>query len=372
MPWTNQSGGGPWKPGGPRPGPWGQGPGGATPPDLEDLIRKSQDRLRNLAPRGGMGGLGLLGAVLAVVLIWLLSGFYTVGPNEVGINLLFGRYTGKTQAGLNYNLPYPIGEVQKLAVTDRNAIDIGNGLREERGRGGSSSVPDPQEDGLMLTGDENIADVKFRVIWQIDPEHPEFYAFNIRNPNDTVKAVSESAMREVIGRSQIQKILTSERKVIEPTVQDLIQRVLNDYHAGILILQVQLLSVDPPAQVIAAFRDVTAAQQDLQRARNEAEAYANRVVPEARGAAASTVQLAEGDKEQMIRSARGQASRFDQVYAQYRNAPDITRQRMYIETMESVLSGADKTIIDEAGRSVLPILPLTGSPAPAPSAGAKP
>ena len=212
----------------------------------------------------------------------------------------------------------------------------------------------------MLTGDDNIADVKFRVIWQIDPANPEYYAFNLRHPDETVKAVSESAMREVIGRSQIQNILTSGRKTIEPAVQDLIQKVLNDYNAGILILQVQLLSVDPPQQVIAAFRDVTAAQQDQQRLSNEAQGYANKVVPEARGTAAAIIQEAEGYKTQTVQEAQGQASRFDQVYAQYKNAPGLTRERIYIETMECLLAGADKTIIDNRGGTgnVLPLLPL--------------
>ena len=379
MPWTNQSGGnggGPWKP--TNPGPWGQGPagggGGPSGPDLEDLLRRGQDRLRGLVPGGSVGGIGLLAVVLVAVLLWLGSGFYTVEPNEVGINMIFGRYTSKTPAGWHYNLPYPIGDVVKLEVTDRNATDIGSVIREDGRRPGLQVASDIPEESLMLTGDDNIADIKFRVIWQIDPEHPEYYAFNLRNPSETVKAVAESAMREVIGRSQIQKILTSDRKVIEPAVQDLIQKVLNEYHAGVLVLQVQLLSVDPPQQVISAFRDVTAAQQDLQRQRNEAEAYANRVVPEARGNAARIVQEAQGYKEQTVQEAQGQASRFDQVYAQYRNAPAITRQRMYLETMEAVLAGADKTIIDNKGQGsgVLPLLPLgAGTPFGA-APGAKP
>ncbi len=379
MPWSNQSGGGnaggggPWKPSGQ--GPWGQGPGGGsgpTPPDLEDLLRKSQERLRRLMPSGSFGSLGLLLAVLAVCLLWLGSGFYTVAPNEVGINMIFGRYTGKTPAGWHYNLPYPIGNVDKFAVTDRNAIDIGSVSRENLRNSAIRVSSDVPEESLMLTGDENIGDVKFRVIWQIDPEHPEYYAFNLRNPDETVKAVSESAMREVIGRSQLLKLLTSDRSIIEPAVQELIQKVLNSYNAGVLILQVQLLSVDPPQQVIASFRDVTAAQQDLQRQRNESESYANRVVPEARGAAARIVQEAEGYKEQTVQEAQGQASRFDQVYAQYKNAPAITRQRMYLETMEAVLAGADKTIIDAKGPGVVPLLPLGSTGGINATTGAKP
>ena len=379
MPWTNQSGGnggGPWRPG--NPGPWGQGSGGGgggpSGPDLEDLLRRGQDRLRGLVPGGSFGSFGLLAAVLGVVLLWLASGFYTVSPNEVGINMIFGRYTGKTPSGWHYNLPYPIGDVDKLAVTDSNTVDIGSIIREDARRSGVQISTDIPEESLMLTGDDNIADVKFRVNWQIDPEHPEYFAFNLRNPSETVKAVSESAMREVIGQSQIDKILTTGRKQIEPAVQELIQKILREYRAGVLILQVQLLSVDPPSQVISAYRDVTAAQQDLQRQRNEAEAYANRVVPEARGAAARIIQEAQGYKEQTVQEAQGQASRFDSVYAQYRNAPAITRQRMYLETMETVLAGAEKTVIDNKGQGsgVVPLLPLgPGAPFGA-SAGAKP
>ncbi|MBE7198797.1 MAG: FtsH protease activity modulator HflK [Parafilimonas terrae] len=381
MPWTNQSGGGggPWKP---TPGPWGQGPGGPTgggpSPDLEDLIRRGQERLRAFMPGGGgLGGLGILALVLGGALLWLVSGFYTVAPNEVGINTIFGRYTGKTPAGWHYNLPYPIGTVEKLPVTDRNSIDIGATVRENPRQPGVQTSTDMPEESLMLTGDDNIADVKFRIVWQIDPDHPEYFAFNLRNPTDTVKAVAESAMREVIGRSQIQNILTSGRKTIEPEVKDLCQKVLNSYNAGVQVVQVQLLSVDPPSQVIAAFRDVTAAQQDLQRMRNEAEAYANKVVPEARGAAAGIVQEAEGYKQQVVQEAQGQASRFDQIYAQYKNAPEITRKRMYLETMESVLAGADKTVLDDKaqGSGVLPLLPLApglGGGTPASHGAAKP
>ncbi len=375
MSWSNSGGGGPWKPG--NSGPWGQGPGsggssGQTPPDLEEFIRRSQTRLKGLFPGGSVGGgLGIAAIVLVVALLWLASGFYTVAPNEVGINLIFGRYTGKTAAGLNYNLPYPVGDVVKLAVTDRNSIDVGFVATDPRRTSGQIVTSDVAQESLMLTGDDNIADVKFRVIWQIDPEHPEYYAFNLRRPDETVKAVSESAMREVIGRSQIQNILTSGRKTIEPEVQNLIQGVLNQYKAGVLVLQVQLLSVDPPQQVISAFRDVTAAQQDQQRLSNEAQGYRNKVVPEARGAAAAIIQEAEGYKTQTVQEAEGQASRFEQVYAQYKNAPDITRQRIYIETMEAVLAGADKTIIDKSGAGVLPVLPLGAGQALSP-AGAKP
>ena len=203
------------------------------------------------------------------------------------------------------------------------------------------------------------------MIWQIDPSRPEDFAYNVANPRDTVKAVAESAMREVVGRTDIQKLLTAERKNIEPAVQNLSQGVLNDYKAGVLVLQVQLQSVDPPNEVIAAFRDVTAAQQDQDRLRNVAEAYANKVVPEARGKAAAIIQEAEGYREQTVAEAKGQASRFDQVYAQYTKAPGVTRERIYLETMEHVLGAANKVIIDTRGtQGLVPYLPLPEPGAP--------
>ena len=361
MPWNNQSGGGgPWKPG--NQGPWGQGPsgggGGGNTPDLEELLRRGQDRLRQSLPGGVVGGRGIVLVLAAVAVAWLSSGIYTVGPNEVGLNLVFGKFEKRTLSGLNYNWPYPIGSVTKLGVTNVNSIDVGFVTRNDTRRGAPTQTEVPEE-SLMLTGDENIADVKFRVIWRIDGLAPEDYAFNVRNPSETVKAVAESAMREIVGRTPIQRILTAERKVIEPAAQDLIQKVLNDYKAGVTIQQVQLLSVDPPEQVIAAFRDVTAAQQDQDRLRNEAEAYANRVVPEARGQAAQIIQQAEGYREQTVAEAKGQAARFDQVYAQYKNAPAVTRERMYIETMERVLGSTSKVIIDQSGgQGVVPYLPL--------------
>ena len=376
MPWNNQTGGGgPWKPG--PSGPWGRGPsggngggGGGTPPDLEELLRRSQDRLRQAMPGGFSGGRSVVIFGLAALGLWLASGFYTVGPNEVGLNMVFNKYEKKTTSGLNYNWPAPIGSVNKLQVTDRNSIEVGFSTREDARRGGSVQTQiDVPEESLMLTGDENIADVKFRVIWQIDPVRPEDYAFNVREPRETVKAVAESVMREIVGRTAIQRILTAERKVIEPAAQELTQKVLNDYKAGVLILQVQLLSVDPPEQVVAAFRDVTAAQQDQDRLRNEAEAYANRVVPEARGESARIVQEAEGYREQTVNEAKGQTARFTQIYKEYANAPEVTRERMYLETMERVLGGMNKVIVDQnSGQGVVPYLPLQGlgTPTPAP------
>ncbi|WP_186419341.1 FtsH protease activity modulator HflK [Bosea sp. CS1GBMeth4] len=367
MPWSNQSGGsggsgggGPWgqRGGGNGGGPWGGGPsGGNTPPDLEEIIRRGQDRLKDFMPGGNLGGRGLLLVGLGLVLLWLATGFYTVRPNEVGLNLIFGKYVGKTGQGLNYNLPYPIGSVVKPQVT--NVITTEVGFRTvESAR--TSRQTDVGEESLMLTGDENIVDIDVIVQWQIDPATPEAYVFNIQDPPGTVKAVAESAMREVIGRRNIQPVLTTDRAAIETEVRQLMQDTLNTYQAGVQIRLVQLQKVDPPQQVIDAFRDVQAARADQERLRNQAETYANQVVPEARGRAAQLVQSAEAFKDQTVAEARGQISRFNSVYEQYKNAPDITRERLFLETMERVFGGMDKVILDRngSGSGVVPYLPL--------------
>jgi modulator of FtsH protease HflK len=355
MSWSNQ--GGPWRSG---QGPWGQGPSGPRPPsDLEESLRRVQAFLRGLVPTGG-GSAGrwiILGALVAVIL-WFASGFYTVQPNEVGINLVLGRYTGKTSAGLNYNWPAPIGSVIKAPVWVQEITRVGLRSDNEDQDTVASRAGAPEE-SLMLTSDLNIVDVRFRVIWQIDPAKPEDFVFNIRQPEETVKAVAESVMREVVGLKTIDGILTTDRKVIEPDVQSRMQKVLDSYKAGVLVRQVQLQSVDAPAQVLSAYRDVTAAQQDLQRLVNEADTYANRVVPEAEGSAARIILEAKAYREQTVADAKGQTSRFNQVYEQYKNAPAVTRERMYLETMERVLGGMQKTIVDVSGAApTVPYLPL--------------
>lgn len=366
MPWSNQSGGGggggPWgqRGGSGGGGPWGQGPGGSgggTPPDLEEILRRSQDRLKDFLPGGNLGGRGLLLGILVLIAVWLLTGFYIVRPNEVGLNLRFGKYVGKTGEGLNYNWPYPIGSVVKPQVT--NVITTEVGFRTiEAVR--TSRQTDVGEESLMLTGDENIVDIDVIVQWQIDPAAPENYVFNIQDPPGTVKAVAESAMREVIGQRNIQPVLTTDRGAIETEVRQLMQDTLNSYKSGVQIRLVQLQKVDPPQQVIDAFRDVQAARADQERLRNEAQTYANRVVPESRGRAAQLFQAAEAYKEQTVAEARGQVSRFNAVYEQYKAAPAVTRERLFLETMERVLGGADKIILDQRGngQGVVPYLPL--------------
>jgi membrane protease subunit HflK len=377
MPWNNQSGGGgPWRPSN-QGGPWGQGSGGGggggsgggSPPDLEEIFRRSQNKLKDLIPGGGspVSGKGIVFFGLVAFAIWLATGIYTVRPDEVGINLVFGRYTGTTQPGLNYNWPYPVGQVVKPRVTAVNTMEVGVRGDASARRGGRNPVA---EDSLILTGDENIVDIDFNVQWQISPTSPQSFVFNMQDPVGTVRAVAESTMREVIGRRNIQTILTVDRQAIEQEAREKMQQTLNGYNSGVEIRLVQLLKADPPAQVIDAFRDVQAARQDQDRVKNEAETYASRIVPEARGQATQIVQAAEAYLARTVAEAKGDASRFEQIYAEYTKAPEVTRQRMFLETMERLLGGTDKIILDQRGGSgVVPYLPLdqlqrSGAPAP--------
>jgi membrane protease subunit HflK len=327
------------------------------------LLRRSQDKLKSVLPGGSLGGRGIALVVAAAVALWGVSGFFRVEPDELGVVLRFGKYTRDATPGLNYHLPYPIETVLTPKVTRVNRIDVGMRLVEDMRRG--NAMRDVPEESLMLTGDENIVDVDFSVFWIIKPVGgASQYLFNIQNPEGTVKAVAESAMREVVGRSEIQPILTGARQNIETAVQDLMQRTLDSYGAGIQITQVQLQKVDPPNQVIDSFRDVQAARADLERAQNEAQAYANRVVPEARGRVAQITQAAEAYREQTVAEARGQASRFGKVFEEYRKAPEVTRERLYLETMERLFGGTDKIILDPGttgpggGSGVVPYLSL--------------
>lgn len=249
-------------------GTMGQRPAtvGPRPPDLEDLLRRGQDRLQQIMPGGYFSGIGITLIVLLIIAFWLLSGFFRVQSEELGVVLRFGKHVRTVQPGLNYHLPYPIETVLLPKALRVNTISIGMTLIDDPARRGRS-IRDVPEESLMLTGDENIVDVDFTVLWRIKPDGVGDFLFNIQNPEGTVKAVSESAMREVIGRSQIQPILTGARNVTEQGVQELIQRTLDSYGAGILISQVQMQKVDPPAQVIDAFRDVQAARANLEQCR---------------------------------------------------------------------------------------------------------
>src|ERR1700759_71700 len=360
MPWKNQ-GGGPWG-SGPK-GPWGSGPQpvGPRPPDLEDLLRRAQDRLQQLLPGGYFSGIGIGLFLVGIIAIWLASGFYRVQSEELGIVLRFGKYVRDAEPGLNYHLPYPIETVLLPKALRVNTLSIGMTLIDDPPRRGRT-MRDVPEESLMLTGDENIVDVDFTVLWRIKPKGVADFLFNIQNPEGTVKAVAESAMREAVGKANIQPILTGARTTTEQSVQQLMQKTLDTYGSGIEITQVQMQKVDPPAQVIDSFRDVQAARADLERAQNEAQTYANRVVPDSRGRSAQVLQAAEAYREQAIAEARGQSARFLKVYDEYKKAPDVTRERIYLETMERILGSSEKLIYDGGGSSsaqgVVPYLPL--------------
>jgi modulator of FtsH protease HflK len=359
MPWSNQSGGGGgWKSGGSGNGggPWGQGPsGGGQPPDLEEMLKRGQDKVKQVMHGGGIPGpiLFLVAIVACAVIAWQAF-FFRVNPDELGVVLRFGKFIRQDPPGLHFRLPYPIDEVRLPKVTRQNIIEIGARSSTEGRTGGPRGE---RAESLMLTGDENIVDIDFVVFWRI--KDASQYLFNIQNPDTTVKEVAESAMREVVGQSNIEPLRTTERQKSEQAVQALMQKTLDSYGAGIRIDQVQLQKVDPPVEVIDAFRDVQAARQDMARLQNEAYGYANKVVPEARGEAERILQGAEGYKQQVVNDANGQTARFLQVYDQYKNAPEVTRKRMFLETMERVLGGTDKIIIDsKAGQGVVPYLPL--------------
>jgi len=377
MPWNTQGGGGggPWGGGGGGQGPWGRGPGsgggpggGGTPPDLEELLRKGQEKFRQVLPGGFGGGRGIALVLMAGLVLWGLTGFYKVNPEEVGVVLRFGRFVGLTQPGLNYHLPSPIETVQTPPVTRVNRIELGYRSPAERGQ---TTSRDTANESLMLTGDENIIDINFSVFWQVND--PEKFLFNIRDPEGTVKVVAESAMREIIGQRPIRAPLFENRQPIVDGTRARMQELLDQYGAGISVTQVQLLKADPPSEVIDAFNDVQRAKADQERLRNEAEAYRNDIIPRARGEAQRLLQEAEAYKEQVSDLATGDAKRFTSVYQAYRLAPDVTAKRLYIETVEDVLKGAQKVIVDPEAKGIVPYLPLPelGKALPQSSQGAK-
>ena len=345
--------------------PWGTPPGGGngsgkgpTPPDIDALIRDIQSKINKFLPGGSSSGGKPIGLILIIIaFVWLASGLYRVGPDEQGVVLRFGKFVKTTQPGLHYHIPIPVETVQTPKVTKVNRIDIG--FRSERDSGFSQGggVADVPQESLMLTGDENIVNIDFSVFWVIKDAGK--FLFEIQDPEGTVKAAAETAMREVIAKSKIQPVLTEGRAQIEIETQEIIQSILDEYNSGIQITQVQTQKADPPDQVIDAFRDVQAARADMERSKNEAEAYRNDVIPRARGEAAKILQAAEAYKKEVVAKAEGEASRFLAIYNEYKNAKQVTQERMYLETMEKVLADIDKVIIDkESGSGVVPYLPL--------------
>lgn len=344
-----------------KPNPWGQRPsnnGGGNggggggrdqEPDLDDMLRQAQERFRGTFG-GGKRPVSDLDpskafAIIVFILaaLWLGTGFYTVQPQEDAVVLTFGKVTKTvTEAGLGYRLPFPIQDVLKVNVEEIQKVDIGNASR------------DPSE-SAMLTGDENIVNIHFSVFWR--RTDAQKYLFSIQNPDETVQKVAESAMREIIGRTPIQRVLTEGRAEIESKSKELMQKMLEDYNSGVIINSVQLLSADPPAPVIDAFNDVQRARTDKERLKNEAETYRNDIVPSARGIARKTIQDAEAYKEAVISKAQGDAERFLSVYKAYAVAKDVTQKRLYLETMQEILKNSKKIIVGEGGgQNVLPWL----------------
>jgi membrane protease subunit HflK len=372
MPWNDNANPGPWgtppsgDDGGKRnepPPPRREGPRRpSTPPggpDLESLLKRLAGQAS--AFFRGPGGRGLRapaiwGIVGAAFLAWILTGLYIVQANEEAVITRFGGYSRSVEPGLHFHLPVPIENAELVPVTNQNKIVIG----------GSSGAPAPDE-SLMLTGDENIVDLSFTVQWHVS--NAAQYLFKVRDPDDAVKAVAESAMREVVGRSALKSILTNGRGDVQIQTAALMQKILDRYQAGINVDAVQIQNANPPQEVVPAYQDIARAGQDAQSAINDANTYRNRVVNEAKGEASKIVQAGEGYKVQVVREAQGQAARFDQLYAQYRHAPAVTRERLYIETMQKVLTQNHKVIVDAKGATAPIILPpdafRSGQPAEA-------
>jgi len=343
--------------------PWGSPPRGGgngsgkgqRPPNIDEVVKKIQDLINKFIPGGKSGSSKpiMLGLVLLIV-IWAFSGLYRVLPDEQGVVLRFGKFVSTTQPGLNYHIPYPVETVLTPKVTKVNRIDVGFRSASDTGR--TSGIADVSEESLMLTGDENIVNIDFSVFWVIKDAGK--FLFKIQSPVVTVKAAAETAMREVIARSKLQSILTEGRSSIEIETQEIIQSLLDEYESGIQITQVQTQKADPPDEVIDAFRDVQAARADMERSKNEAEAYQNDVIPRARGDAAKVLQEAEAYKKKVVAMSEGEASRFLAIYNEYKLAKRVTQERMYLETMEKVLADIDKVIIDKKAGGVVPYLPL--------------
>lgn len=339
--------------------------------DFENFAKKSEEFLKNLLKKsqnnnGGNGGnnfqqngssqipksvIGLV--VIGLILLWLLSGFYKVDTDENAITLYFGKYYSTTTPGLNYHIPYPFGQVIKQRVANVNTEEFGFASRNSR-----YSNRNFDAESLMLTGDENIVDIEFQVQWQISDIKD--YVFNIANPRETIRKTAESVMREVIARTPIADALSDGKRRIELSLKDLLQETLDSYKAGVRITLVQLLKVDPPEQVINAFRDVQTAKADKEKEINQSQSYANDIIPRARGEAAKMIQAAKAYEQKVVSNAEGESGRFLEVYKQYVRAKEVTRKRIYLETMEEIYSNMDKIIIDQnsSKSGLIPFLPI--------------
>jgi len=377
MSWQNQGGGGgPWGGGGGSGdgGPWGNNPwgrgGGSNQPNVEELIKQVQEKLKRILPKGPGGSSPnlLVYGLVVVVALWVLSGIYRIQPSEQGVVIRFGEFVATTDPGLHYHLPSPIEHVVKVDVGRENTLNIGSRAAAPQRRAPGREV---SGENSMLTGDQNIVEIDMNVQWKV--RDAQDFLFNIRDPELTLRAVAESAIREIIGRTEIQPALTEARGSIEDETKGLMQQILDEYKAGILVGRVQLQQVQPPQQVIDAFNDVQRALQDRDRAQNEAEAYRNDIIPRARGEAVKMVQDASAYKEKVVNEATGNSQRFLSVYNEYRNARDVTMKRIYFETMEEILRGAKKIVAgDKTGLAPYLPLPVPPTAAPAPKQGGTP
>ncbi len=363
MPWNNQgnNNGGPWgggNNGGNNGGnPWGGGPqrpsgGRPNPPDFDKVINDLKNNFGGKMPGGGSSRRFILLGLIILMGLWAATGFYRVNPQQQGVVLRFGEWIRTTGPGLHYHLPFPIEQVLTPDVTRDNRLEIG--FRDVAGS--SATRRDITDESLMITGDENIVDIDFVVFWRISDAGE--YLFNLADPDETIKVAAEAVMREIIGQTAIQTALTEGRQNVQFAVREKLQELLDDYRAGVRVREVQLLAVDPPSDVIDAFNDVQRARQDRDRLKNQAEAFRNDIVPRARGQAAQLIAEAEAYREEVMNRAKGDASRFDQVFSAYEANKDVTRERIYIETIEEVFGNIEKIIIDEDGQSVVPYLPL--------------
>ena len=355
MPWSNQGGGGgPWGGGGGNGGgPWGQGPRGpggpggpgGTPPDLEDIIRRGQDRLKNALPGGGQASPAMFGLiVLGLAVLWLFQAIYTVQPDELAVELRFGKPKDEiSEPGLHFHW-WPVETVERATVAER-LINVGEV------RGGSAST------GLMLSGDQNIVDVRFSVAYQV--EDPGAYLFNVSDPDATLRQVAESAMREVVGRRPAQDIFRDDRQGIAADVREIIQNTISGYGAGLAVTAISIEDAAPPREVADAFEEVQRAEQDEDRFVEESNQYSNQQLGRARGEAAQIREEAAAYKNRVVQEAQGEAQRFISVYEEYAKAPDVTRRRLFLETMENVLRSSNKVIVEQgSGQGVIPYLPL--------------
>lgn len=359
-----------------RPNPWGKPSGNqdrdnnrqnrpsdrpSDPNDLDfdALFRKAKTIFDKNVSGGGNGGNANTGrflsiGIIAAIILWLLSGLYFVQPNQNGVVLTFGKYTRTDEMpGPKWKMPWPIQSVNVVDVTTERRIQIGYSADDNGYKTAGNSA---HEESLMLTGDENIVDINFVVLWRVG--NAKDFLYSVRDPEDTIAMVAASTMREIIGQTEIQPALTDARTKIQSDARALMQKLLDEYHTGVTINNVQLQKVDPPSEVVDAFNDVQRARQKKEELRNLAEAYRNDIIPRAKGEAEKMRQAAEAYKQQIVSQATGDASRFNSIFAAYKNSPSVTSERMYLETMEGILKNTKTVILGNKDSNVLPYLPL--------------